>query len=525
MSREIKRASGILAGLTVLTLAAPASAAVKADFNDDGFEDLAIGIEGEDLPAPDDVLNAGAVTVIYGSSGGLDAIGPPADQFWHEEVAGVRGAGKGDDGFGNALAAGDFDNDGRTDLAIGAYGDDVRGKDYAGSLRVLYGGNNGLTANGDEMFTEATNGVPGNPADSNYMASTLAAGDFDADGDDDVAATLDGQQVEGEQSAGAVLVFEGSNGGLKASGTKLFSESTAGIGGEAEGFDGFGAALAAGDFKAKGPDELAIGVPLDAVGAVSGAGTVRVLFGGGGGLTSSGDRRIHADQGSIPGNAEQDDHFGSSLAGGRLDAGQADELAIGVPDDDDHLGGAVAILEGGARGPSTQSATQWSQSVFEVLGTPEAGDRFGTSVTIGDFDDETGDDLAVGAPGDNDAGFDSAGAVNVLYSNGSGLTAAGDQLIEQSATGVEGTAEAQDQLGSLLADADFNNEDGDDLAIVVPFDDAGAVDAGGSVQVFYGSSPDGLTAASDELFHQGLATIENEPTESEYFGFGLAAGW
>ena len=158
-------------------------------------------------------------------------------------------------------------------------------------------------------------------------------------------------------------------------------------------------------------------------------------------------------------------------------------------------------------------------------GTAEAGDRFGASVTIGDFDDEIGGDLAVGVPGDNDAGFDSAGAVNVLYGDGSGLTTAGDQLIEQSATGVEGTAEAQDQLGSIVADADFNDEDGDDLAIVVPFDDAGAVDAAGAVQVFYGSSPDGLTASSDELFHQGLAAIENEPTENEYFGFALDAGW
>ena len=44
----------------------------------------------------------------------------------------------------------------------------MRGKDYA-LAPVLYGGNNGLTANGDEMITEATKGVPGNPADLNYI--------------------------------------------------------------------------------------------------------------------------------------------------------------------------------------------------------------------------------------------------------------------------------------------------------------------------------------------------------------------
>ena len=522
---NLGRYAGLAGVFTACLVLAPAAGAnVRADFNDDGFEDLAIGIEGEDLPAPDDVINAGAVTVIYGSSAGLDAAGPPADQFWHEEVAGVRGAGKGDDGFGAAVAAGDFDGDGRSDLAIGATGDDVRGKDYAGSLRVLYGGNNGLTANGDDMFTEATKGVPGNPADNNYMASLLAAGDFNADGHDDVAATLGCQWVDGEQCAGAVLIFYGSDGGLKAS-ADLFHEDTPGIAGKPVAYDGFGSALAAADFNGKGPDELAIGVPFDSVGLTESAGTVRVLFGGRRGLSAKGDRRIHENQGSIPGNADASDHFGWALAGGRIDAGNADDLAIGVPDDDDHTGGSVDLLNGGNKGPSVEGATQWSQSVSDVLGTGEAGDRFGYGVAFGDFDDETTDDLAVGAPGDNDAGFDSAGAVNVLYGDGSGLTAAGDQLIEQSATGVEGTAEAQDQLGSIVADADFNAEDGDDLAIVVPYDDAGAVDAAGAVQVFYGSSPDGLTASSDELFHQGLAEIENEPTENEYFGFALGAGW
>ncbi|MGI9021055.1 MAG: hypothetical protein ACR2G3_10135 [Solirubrobacterales bacterium] len=59
MSRAVKLWSGILASVGALVLPALATANVRADFNDDGFEDLAIGIEGEELTTP---------TVINGES-------------------------------------------------------------------------------------------------------------------------------------------------------------------------------------------------------------------------------------------------------------------------------------------------------------------------------------------------------------------------------------------------------------------------------------------------------------------------
>ena len=104
---------------------------------------------------------------------------------------------------------------------------------------------------------------------------------------------------------------------------------------------------------------------------------------------------------------------------------KADELVVGVRTTTNPWVAPSSSSRAPEAAPSTESATQWSQSVAEVLGTAEAGDRFGTSVALGNFDDESTDDLAVGAPGDNDAGFDNAGAVNVLYGDGSGLTTAG----------------------------------------------------------------------------------------------------
>ena len=59
------------------------------DFNNDGFEDLAIGVPNEDFGRilfDDDF--AGAVNVIYGGPAGLAA---PGNQIWHQDIEGIAG--------------------------------------------------------------------------------------------------------------------------------------------------------------------------------------------------------------------------------------------------------------------------------------------------------------------------------------------------------------------------------------------------------------------------------------------------
>ena len=53
------------------------------DFNNDGFDDLAIGAPGEDVRG---AVDAGATTVLLGSAAGLTAAG---DQIWHQDSAGI----------------------------------------------------------------------------------------------------------------------------------------------------------------------------------------------------------------------------------------------------------------------------------------------------------------------------------------------------------------------------------------------------------------------------------------------------
>ena len=70
---------------------------VKADFNGDGKDDLAIGVPSEDIGS---TKNGGAVQVLYGSSSDLSATSPMADQFWTQDSANVNDAVEEGDHFG-----------------------------------------------------------------------------------------------------------------------------------------------------------------------------------------------------------------------------------------------------------------------------------------------------------------------------------------------------------------------------------------------------------------------------------------
>jgi hypothetical protein len=72
---------------------------VRADFDDDGFTDLAVGTPSEDVGT---AANAGAVTVLYGSAAGLSATG---NQQFTEDTPGVPDAVEADDMWGEALTA------------------------------------------------------------------------------------------------------------------------------------------------------------------------------------------------------------------------------------------------------------------------------------------------------------------------------------------------------------------------------------------------------------------------------------
>src|SRR2546423_7603673 len=191
--------------------------------------------------------------------------------------------------------------------------------------------------------------------------------------------------------------------------------------------------------------------------------------------------------------SEAGDHFGATLAAGKLDGDGYADLAVGAPDEDNGTvadGGFVNIVYGASGGLSTTRVQGLSQG--NGAGTIEAGDRFGGALAVGDIDGDRYGDLAVGAPGEDTASGVDVGVVNVLYGTATTVTSARSQELSQSQAG--GTAEAGDHFGAALAVANFDGLGNADLAVGAPDEDSGASADVGFVNLIYGTSK-GLTTS------------------------------
>ena len=192
----------------------------------------------------------------------------------------------------------DFDGDGYADLAVGVPGEDVRGVKDAGVVQVLYGSASGVSAR-DQVWHQGRKGITNKLEKRDRFGSSLTSGDFDGDGFADLAVGIPFENVGSVRDAGAVQVLYGGPRGLTAR-DQVWHQGKPGVPGSNEPRDGFGDALAAGDFDADGYADLVIGSPDEAVGGVEQAGRVVVLRGGPGGLTASGAQSLRQGRGGVP---------------------------------------------------------------------------------------------------------------------------------------------------------------------------------------------------------------------------------
>jgi hypothetical protein len=492
-------AGAVAHGSTATQAQAPGS--LQADFNNDGADDLAVGVPFEEQSGT--AVDAGAVNVLYGSPGGLTGAG---SQVLTQDTPGVPGSAEQGDVFGFALATGDFNNDTFADLAVGAPGESVGTVALAGAVNVLYGSPGGLTGAGSQLFTQV-----GSAAEiDDEFGFELAAGDFNNDGFADLAAGAPFENADGTADAGAVSILPGSAAGLTAVGGQIFTQ----VAGAVEAGDLFGFALAAGNFNNDDFVDLAAGAPFEDVGGTVDAGAVSALPGSAAGLTSVGGQ-LFTQVGSA---AEIDDEFGFELAAGDFNNDGFADLAAGAPAEDAFstaAAGAVSVLPGSAAGLTTVGGQIFTQ----VAGAVEAGDEFGFALATGDFNNDGFADLAAGAPFEAVGSTAAAGAVSAVPGSAAGLTSAGAQLFTQ----VAGTIEAGDFFGFALAAGDFDNDTFADLAGGAPAEDVGSVVDAGSVSVVPGSAG-GLTSVGGQIVTQDTPGVPGGAEAFDNFGFSLATG-
>jgi hypothetical protein len=493
-----------------------------SDFDGDGFDDLAIASPTERVSGK---VEAGRVHILYGTSSGLTGT---SSQTFSQATPGMSGSPETRDSLGHSLAAGDFDANGYTDLAIGVPREDLNGKTDAGLVQLLYGSSTGLTPRGHFSYAGAT----GRGQCTCRFGESLAVGDFDNDGVADLAVgapatprrTVNvGTSSLGYESGEVVVLYGNRAGGLGSAGsTRLTTPSSffayaAQKYGTPGMFLEFGAAVAAGDHDRDGFDDVAVGIP--GAGALPpikpSVGAVAMFRGSSTGVKTG----PWSPGGSNPdGLGDTGGRFGEVLAFGDFDGNGYEELAVGVPRDTcrgRERAGAVLIFDA-VVGLANDF---WQQDNIEGE-TCRTGEQFGYALVAADFTRDGRDDLAIAAPFETVGVSIAAGIVYVLKGSSTGLSRSGARTFHQNKAGVSGSAEVADTFGRALAAGDYSGDGRRDLAIGVPGEGVGDIPRAGLVHVFVSSSS-GVSATGSQAWTQNSSGVPDQAWYEDGFGGAL----
>ncbi len=452
-------------GLTSWSLTGTASAAgssaesvgVRDDFNKDGYADLVIAAPNATVSGK---AKAGYVAVVYGSKSGLSpstaskrkllsrstsqvpgsatanqrfgssftkgdldrdgygdlviAGGPAGSVIVWGSASGLTG-GTSVAGYGASPQAGDFDGDGKTDLALFS-AQSVGGDDPEGAPAALWKGPISRTGEptavldlldkslwwgyGEDGASCATDGgCEDGPSSITGPVVSGQVGDVNGDGRDDIVqwhytgdgtwgnrlllggasgftrgavngwdvsrdpagtgiGDIDGDGyddvvVGADADSDKVRVTYGSPTGL--ADTQSFDQSLPGFPGAQEDGDLVGSSVSVADVTGDGYADLALGIAYEDVAGIVDAGSVVLVPGSAAGVTGAGTKVFHQDTAGVPGVAEKDDKFGATTALLDLNGNGHRDLVAGAPAENSE-NGAVWVLPGTASGPAVTSA-------------------------------------------------------------------------------------------------------------------------------------------------------------------------
>ncbi|MFN3202605.1 MAG: FG-GAP-like repeat-containing protein [Bradymonadia bacterium] len=418
------------------------------DANGDGRLDI---ISGDFLaPGPDNLTNAGRVSIFYGPEGqGLPAT--VADVTYTGEEVSER--------FGQTVAvAGNLDGDGLPDLVSQAGRTDAIGYDV-GQIYFVPGA--------DDAPRRAL-GVPGRAAGAQLGRGAAVIGDVDADGLPDLAAGAPQGEVSGQNgiNQGAVFLYRGTaDGNFERRPFRTLAQFTGHSGGDLFGW----AVSPAGDFTGDGIDDFWVVAqrddkpndpnddyyePVRCEGSRNDSGAAYLFAGGEGGPSEQPAFVVFG--------LRNQDRLSVLSGPVDVDGDGRSDVVIGFPEGD-HNGrgnsGGFMVVHG-------RDIANAAAGRPEVLCDPEhflggASDlQLGRSIVgLGDLSGDGCEEFAVGAYLSDHAGRNNEGAVYVF--RGWGNVGCPES---PRAFGMESGA-ANDQVGWALASADADGDGLTDLAV------------------------------------------------------------
>ena len=356
--------------------------AAFGDVTGDGISDLVVG--APEVGLPPDLVRIGQVFVYAGTDDGFET--QPSLVF--SEFTGHTV----DDRFGVGAAVGDFNGDGRPDLAIAAQSDErgnvweegtfvevgnCENRNNSGSVAVFLGGPEGVAVGTPDFV------IYGPRRDSNI--NRLAMADVNGDGRDDVILGANFDDTGGRDRGRVQVVF----GRLAdADGrTTLACDAAFDLTGQGN-RENLGFVDSLGDLDGDGCDDFAAGAPLADHAGDSDRGLLRVIFGWGGAACPATPMML------VFGGAGRSDQLGRGAIAGNFLGDERPELVISAPNavqegTNVRTGAAYVISGERIAGLQKQPAAAGERRIDLVGGETDVviygefnGQQFGTEVGV-----------------------------------------------------------------------------------------------------------------------------------------------
>ena len=454
------------------------------DLNGDGISDIAVGAIYGDVNGTD----RGIVHVMFMNSNKTTShtvvIG---DQTPHNPASDDPALND-YDAFGASIAnIGDLNNDGVTDIVVGAWGDDTGG-DTRGTIHIIFLNSNGTVSNTIEINSNTPNGPALNNTD--YFGASIAnIGDLNGDGVTDIAVGASGDDAGGDTRGTIHIIFLNSNGTV--SNTIEINDDTPN-GPALNNTDYFGVSIAnIGDLNNDGTTDIAVGSIYDDAGGDD-RGTIHIIFLNSNGTVSN-TIEINDDTPNGP-DLNNTDYFGRSIANiGDLNGDGVTDIAVGAHWDDagGDTRGTIHIIFLNSNGTVSNTI----EINDTTLNGPDLNnnDFFGSSIAnIGDLNGDGVLDIAVGATHDDVFGaFDDVGAIHIMFMDNTAFLQA--FITNITSDGVTGTLKVGDTITFTLT--------------------TNSTDSGATINGAYNSVPLLWSSADNGITYTAIYTVSEGETD------------